>query len=416
MTSIIFDLGARELADLEALPHVVGYAGTGVGGVELQTRTIKSLNRELKRRQGTVGEAHPKILVLFDGFAGFRDDNQDTEGFELLDQFYRVYTDGPDVGIHVVVTASRAKSIPGQIEDVTTQKWLFRLTDVYDYVARGVAREQAPPPVPGRAVPVNTKLHTHVATPRESVEASVAALRGRYAHFTAKGSKIRLLPERVWVDDARHAGRWAGEPIRVPVGISESDLSPIAIDLYQGEHFFIAGPARSGKSSVLLGIGQALQHQAAENGHNLMLYGVGGRRSPLREAGLTDFVTGEEAAEVFVNALVSTDPTVLLIDDAEQIEDSQATISKLLTTPRPDLLIVAAGRADDIRANYGHWSKTMRRSRAGILLNPNVDFDGDLLGVRLPRRSPVHMRTGCGYACSGGTAMLVQAITADIGR
>ncbi|WP_185711391.1 hypothetical protein [Arachnia propionica] len=63
-----------------------------------------------------------------------------------------------------------------------------------------------------------------------------------------------------------------------------------------------------------------------------------------------------------------------------------------------------------MRGLYNHWTKTLRKSRCGVLLQPNVDFDGEILGAQLPRRAPVRISTGRGYACSGGTVELIQAI------
>ena len=71
--------------------------------------------------------------------------------------------------------------------------------------------------------------------------------------------------------------------------------------------------------------------------------------------------------------------------------------------------MVAAGRSDDLRSLYSHWTRTVRKSRAGVLLQPNVDYDGELLGVTLPRRSPVAMTVGRGYLASGGAVELLQA-------
>ena len=54
---------------------------------------------------------------------------------------------------------------------------------------------------------------------------------------------------------------------------------------------------------------------------------------------------------------------------------------------RPDVVVVAAGRADALRGLYSHWTRTVRAGRVGLLLQPDVDLDGDLLSVRLPRRT-----------------------------
>ena len=105
---------------------------------------------------------------------------------------------------------------------------------------------------------------------------------------------------------------------------------------------------------------------------------------------------------------LATEQTLLLIDDAEQFDDSDKSINSLIESGMPTLHIVAAGRSDDLRSLYSHWTKTLRKSRCGILLQPNVDYDGDLLGARLPRRATVPMTVGRGYMCMSGTVELVQ--------
>jgi putative FHA domain protein len=101
-------------------------------------------------------------------------------------------------------------------------------------------------------------------------------------------------------------------------------------------------------------------------------------------------------------------PALLLVDDAERVEDPDGVLSGLLASGPSHLRIAAAGRNDDVRTLYSHWTKTLRRSRCGILLRPNIDLDGDLLGVNVPRRASVPMTTGRGYLCLNGHAMLMQ--------
>ena len=106
---------------------------------------------------------------------------------------------------------------------------------------------------------------------------------------------------------------------------------------------------------------------------------------------------------------------MLLVDDAEQFDDADQAIAGLLGARTDDLKVVAAGRSDDLRSLYSHWTRTVRKSRAGVLLQPNIDYDGELLGVTLPRRSPVAMTVGRGYLAAGGTVDLLQAAGPNAG-
>lgn len=127
------------------------------------------------------------------------------------------------------------------------------------------------------------------------------------------------------------------------------------------------------------------------------VWGVCGRRSPIAQAGLTRCAVGEEEASALLAAArVQTGKLVLLVDDAEQFADNDQAFAGLLSARTTDLLVVAAGRSDDLRTMYSHWTKTVRKARCGVLLQPNLDYDGELLGVTLPRRAPVEITPGRG--------------------
>ena len=57
--------------------------------------------------------------------------------------------------------------------------------------------------------------------------------------------------------------------------------------------------------------------------------------------------------------------------------------------------LIVAGRNNDLRTLYSHWTGQIRKSRLGVLLVPDADYDGDLLDVRLPRHpaATVNKRT-----------------------
>jgi S-DNA-T family DNA segregation ATPase FtsK/SpoIIIE len=98
----------------------------------------------------------------------------------------------------------------------------------------------------------------------------------------------------------------------------------------------------------------------------------------------------------------------VLVDDAESFDDADGAIAGLLAAGNPGLHLVAAARADSLRSLYGHWTSDVRRSKAGLLLRPDVDLDGDLLGAGLPRRAPVPFSAGRGYLVHNGECEIVQ--------
>jgi S-DNA-T family DNA segregation ATPase FtsK/SpoIIIE len=101
-------------------------------------------------------------------------------------------------------------------------------------------------------------------------------------------------------------------------------------------------------------------------------------------------------------------PQLVLFDDAELYEDAAEEIAAILRRRRPDLHVVAAGRADVLRSAYGHWTVEVRRSRRGLCLRPD-DLDADLWNATLPRHRPAHYGVGRGYLIADNGTELVQA-------
>ena len=142
----------------------------------------------------------------------------------------------------------------------------------------------------------------------------------------------------------------------------------------------MTGPARSGKSTTLLAVAGRVP------GGRPRPHGRGRGRAPLARSAATRSSTSRwrpgEIGDRLVAAVDAAAGRVLvLVDDAEAIDDVGGVLERLSTSDRPDLLFVAAGRNDGIRSGYSHWTRPLRRSKVGVLLRPDVDLDGDILGV-----------------------------------
>ncbi|NWN88757.1 MAG: FHA domain-containing protein [Micrococcaceae bacterium] len=406
---LCLDVGSRGLEELEHLPHTVAYVGAGPGAKEQQVRFMRFIRSEFHRRRESATRQRDMVIMI-DGLATFKDEFSDFEGQEHLDALYRVYADGPGVGMHFVVTTTRAKSVPPAMDEVTTQRWVYRLADAYDYSALGVKGKNVPAEVPGRCVDVNTLLQMHVATPDHGLEAAVAQAIDRWADATPKPDVIGTLPNNVAAADLADTLDLSQEPLRIPVGLSEDTLQPAVLEVFEEEHILIGGPARSGKSSLLCAIAELLL--VAPIDQRPAVWGIYNRRSPLRNVAFDKSASNQDDIPAMLAALrLEQGPVFLLIDDAERVEDPDQSISALLTTTTPRVCVVAAGRAGDLRSQYGHWTKKLSKSRCGVVLQPDVDFDGDLLNVKLPRRAPVALTTGRGYAGLAGTVTLIQSMS-----
>jgi S-DNA-T family DNA segregation ATPase FtsK/SpoIIIE len=146
--------------------------------------------------------------------------------------------------------------------------------------------------------------------------------------------------------------------------------------------------------------------------------GLALRRSALREhprlARLASTAAELEELADWLRAATSAAPRLLLVDDGEAVPDDGRLLTDLFAAPAtPGWHAIVAGRADGLRG-LGHWSTGVRRSRTGLLLIPDVQTDGGLLGVTLPRRPLPPARPGCGYLVQSGALEVVQAARAAL--
>ena len=399
------DFGVGELKVLEDLPHT----GSVIlpSDRERQMRFVRYLRAELARRRNASGP-HIRTLVLVDNFSAMRAEFGDIVGLELMDQFTRVFADGPEVNISLAMTADRVNAVPGTLAALTPQKWLYRLAESSDYSSVGLGHKHVPRATPGRAVMVEAKQQIQVGTPAGSWTEAVAGVAAGYPSGSRRAAPIGVLPSHVLLDELGAVAQLEREPWSIPVGLRESDLTAATVTLYEGEHVTIAGPARSGKSTTLWTIAESVKR-----GNPVpQVFAAGGRRSPLRDCPAVDRFAGSPGE---ANALIAQvriagarEQVVVLIDDANSFDDLDGAIGGLLAAALPHVHVVSAAGNDVLRGLYGHWTQTVRRSKVGVLLRPNIDLDGDLLGVTLPRRSPVPLTVGRGYLVQNGEYDIVQ--------
>ena len=112
-------------------------------------------------------------------------------------------------------------------------------------------------------------------------------------------------------------------------------------------------------------------------------------------------------------ALDSGQRCLFLVDDAERVPDGGGRLEALVSSARPGLTVVVAGRAEALRTRYGDWTAAVRRSRLGLVAAASHELDGDILGVTLPRRCPVPLRPGLMHLVDHTGCRLVQVAVAS---
>jgi DNA segregation ATPase FtsK/SpoIIIE, S-DNA-T family len=399
------DFGAGGLTGLGDLPH----AGAVVPATnaELRDKLLRRLRRELDRRRDLAPSeltSQPRLVVLVDGVGGLLAELEGTEGPEAGDLFRRVFSDGPTVGIVFAVTADRFGSLPTRYSAVVARKLLLRHADPHEFGAIGVRPGSVPSFVPGRAIDGEGHLVVQLAAPGP-LDGAVGTVTRRWAGVGGGPGELRPLPTLAAAADLPD-GSIEGEALRLPLGLAEEDLSPVAIELHPADHALVAGPARSGRSAALA----VLAKQVRTADPDAVIVGLCSQRSVLYGLDPLD-AAGSLEDLVSVVRMAASDPRrwVVLVDDAPAVGDVDGVLTALVAAGRPGAHVIAAGRPDDLRGGFTHWTRHLRRVRAGLLLQPNLTTDGELLGARLPRRVAVPLTTpGRGFVSNDGVATLAQ--------
>lgn len=347
-------------------------------------------------------------------------EHADSAGDALREDLTRIWSEGPELGIHVAIAAERIGAIPVALASLSQQRLAFQLADAADYAQLGISRRSLPRFWPGRAVVGGSGQVIQIARAAGPLGDAVAswaradrAHRGRrvgagaaQARDTAHGgpAPVEVLPERLGLERLP-AGITESEPWLLPLAIGDRALEPVGLELYEGEHALIAGPPRSGRTNALLVAAQ----MAARLYPETAVYAIAGRRSVLRDwPGLAALATGAgELAELVDQLRAREGRRLLLIDDADCLEDPTRALSELASGSEPGLHVIAAGRSDGLRG-IAHWTAGLRRSRTGLLLMPDLQMDGALFGIALPRRPNPPQRPGCGDLVIAGAIELAQ--------
>lgn len=180
-----------------------------------------------------------------------------------------------------------------------------------------------------------------------------------------------------------------GRPMWALVGVGGDELLGSGTDLADGiPSFVVAGPPKSGRSTLLRSMARALLTQ----GSSVVV--VAPRQSPLRQlAGQPGVVASFEKADLSAADLQEAldrapGPVTVLIDDAELLKEAGAgsVLKEIISFGgERGRALVIGGASEDLAQGFSGWHIDARKGRRGALLSPQAPMDGDLIGVRLPR-------------------------------
>jgi S-DNA-T family DNA segregation ATPase FtsK/SpoIIIE len=409
--AITYVIDARGDQALEVLngPQSARHAGSAVVRAherERVDRIISAMAAELDRRR-TVAEpieGLPNWVLLVDGLTALRQGLDDAPLATSLGLLDRILSEGPAVGMLMIATVEPESSGAATVLARFAERWVFHLDDRSLAPMYGVSTALVPPAVPGRLVVASSRLAAQVYPPQPDRAPTGGALQ-----------HPRVLPEVVPAcqlnGEASCSGASAPGLLRLPVGLGYRDLQPVGLELASGEHLLVVGPGRSGRSSLLVRLATAWRSAHPGGRLSVVQPGTTATRSATRIAtrSATASPTGILGEVFAVGELSAGDgPHLVIVDDAERVADVDGRLLALVESGAPDLLVVAAGRAEALRSSYGHWTAAVRRSRAGFVMTASSELDGDLFGAAIPRRCPLPPRPGLAWMIGPGGPELVQ--------
>ncbi|PZG13815.1 FtsK/SpoIIIE domain-containing protein [Nonomuraea aridisoli] len=441
------DCGSGALLPLVAMPH----CGAVVTRDQLDRveRLLTRLRAEVGRRQQLLAEAGhaslaeyrqaghrlPWLVFMLDRWEGFVAAFEGYDYGRLIEAVLQLMREGPAVGFRAVVTSDRSGLI-GQISTVFEDRLLLRLPDPADYGLAGLPLKGLPASMPpGRALSMGehgvVEHHIALLAADPAGPAQVAALQS-LARAAASG------PSTAAEDDGRSGWRWKGEPpLRVDalparitasqalaldpaftppsplwalVGAGGDALGPLGLDLLaHGPAAVVAGPSRSGRSSVLMTAARSLISRGTP------VIAVAPRRSPLRDLEGALAILDGNAANL-AELVADRQQYVVLVDDAELVNADGplgTALEDVLRTGRDgEHGLLIAGTTGDLAVAYRGFVAEARKARTGLLLAVQGQGDGDLFSIRLPRGTAGGPQ-GRGFLVTTGTITPLQAALPD---
>ena len=271
------DFGGGALGTLSGLPHVGGVA------TRLSPETVRRMVAEMitlmaerervftehgidsmstfraRRAEGTApADKFGDVFLIVDGWGPFKGEYEQLEG-----EITRLATQGLSYGIHVVVSTNRWADVRPQLRDLLGTRVELRLGDPSESEIERKAARNIPEGRPGRGLTPD-KLHFLSALPRVDGVGDVGDLPASVAQMVEAVSEawtrppappVRLLPQTLPADDVPEPPQ--GSKL-IPIGIQESDLGPVYLDLNSDSHFLCFGDVETGKSALLRMIVQGI--------------------------------------------------------------------------------------------------------------------------------------------------------------
>lgn len=449
----LVDCSGRTQSLFAPLPHVGGV----ILGDESEriSRLLRLLLKELESRKERFarsgvttlgayrqlgGDRLPAIVLVMDNYPAFAAAYPDGE-----EQVAQIAREGGGLGIHLVLTAASPGAIRAKVAGSITMAVALQMADRSDYGAVvGRTGGLEPMAVPGRGlVKANPPLEFQTALPvaGETEWERTGALREWVSRLAAAWSgprpvPVRVLPECVQLGElGAPEDPGAGSPA-VPVGLEAESLDVFRADLRDGPHFVIAGPAESGKTTLLRTWLVSLAERNPPERLELWLVdmGMGGLRPLKGLPHVRAYVTDGAGLAEIVDRIAADLPErrrqvseggqppemVVAIDDFEWFRDGappgvKEKLEQMIRRERGlGFHLLAAGQTLAFSQGYDGLTKALKELQTGFLLGSSDAGDLSLFNLRLPMGETGRLLPpGLGFYARRGRYRKIKAAVAS---
>lgn len=414
-----FDFGGGGLRPLESVPHVGAIVGQNQ--VDRSRRLADRLGGLMRDRMrlfqqlgvGDLAEQRargvhplPYVVVVVDRWDVLVE--RDASGAELSNAIRRLITEGGAFGISVVISSDsrRARALTSDI----SRSLCFSLNDKAEYTDFGIRSRDVPDSLPpGRALRGGDATEVQIALLASDPAAGAqnAALDAAFASagpfVDPKDLPFRVdeLPGNVSLTDMGQLQMTV--PDGVPIAVGGDSLRAMCWSPSDQPVFVVAGPPGSGRTTAL----EAAIASLAGSVRIAVVDPSAGRLSAL--GGLADLQSGMDGrGPRFDHLREWTEPTLLVIDDLDQVADD-SRLAEFLGDRPTHVVVLCSVNADSLKMALRGAMGRVANTRHGLLLNPQGLQHRGILGLNsLDRSDVISDAPGKGYWVSPDGITLVQ--------
>jgi DNA segregation ATPase FtsK/SpoIIIE, S-DNA-T family len=309
-----FDFASGSLQMLEALPHVAaiinGDDDERIGRVlrrltavlDDRSRKFARVNAaSLMEYRQTAEPTEPRILLLVDGIAAFRDAYEHIGHSTHFAMFNQIAADGRRLGLHVIVTGDRPGALSSSLTSMMQHRLVLRLATEDDYLLASVPADVLSANSPrGRGILAGEEVQVAVLGGDASVAVQARAVDALAAQLRDSGfaapEPVASLSDHIALESLPATTATA----TATIGVADETLAPIGLAPHGV--FMVTGPPGSGRSSTLLTL--ALAVRRANPGVRIVHMAAG----PSTIAGLpvwSDTAVGSSSVFDLANELMS---------------------------------------------------------------------------------------------------------------